>query len=86
MLQVQQKILIIVKKGLCLMACLFIRLYQLTISPYVGKCCIFYPSCSKYAYKAIKTHGIYGLILAFRRLVKCHPYSDPKYDPVPPKR
>ncbi len=34
-----------------------IRLYQLTLSPYLGRQCRFYPSCSHYAMEAIERHG-----------------------------
>lgn len=61
-----------------------IKFYQLFISPIIGqnKCC-FYPTCSNYAILAIKEKGvIFGIILAFWRILRCHPWSKGGYDPV----
>ncbi|MDY6906234.1 MAG: membrane protein insertion efficiency factor YidD [Thermodesulfobacteriota bacterium] len=61
-----------------------IRFYQLAISPMVGPACRFYPTCSQYAYTAVKRHGtVKGLWLAVRRIAKCHPFHPGGYDPVP---
>ena len=52
-----------------------IRLYQLTLSPYLGRQCRFYPTCSHYAREAIEQHGAWrGGWLAARRLGRCHPF------------
>ena len=62
-----------------------IRFYQRAISPYRSACCRFTPTCSAYAYQAITKYGaLKGGWLAFKRLLRCHPFSkhDP-YDPVP---
>ena len=34
-----------------------IRVYQLTLSPFLGGSCRFLPTCSAYAIEAISTHG-----------------------------
>ena len=61
-----------------------IRLYQLGISPYIGPHCRFTPTCSRYAYEAILKYGaLKGGYLAVRRLLKCHPFHEGGYDPVP---
>ena len=63
---------------------LLLRGYQLAISPYLGQNCRFYPSCSAYAHEAIARHGVAtGLLLAARRLGKCHPWHRGGIDPVP---
>lgn len=63
-----------------------IRLYQVTLSPYLGTNCRYQPSCSNYAKEAILTHGaIKGSYLAIRRLSTCHPWGGMGYDPVPKK-
>jgi putative membrane protein insertion efficiency factor len=64
-----------------------IRAYQLALSPWLGSRCRFYPSCSCYAHAAIDQHGaLRGAWLALRRLLRCHPFNEGGYDPVPDKR
>jgi hypothetical protein len=61
-----------------------IRMYQLVLSPWVGQHCRFHPSCSNYAIEAIHTHGSFkGIYLAARRLLRCHPWHEGGFDPVP---
>lgn len=63
---------------------LFVRAYQVTLSPLIGSCCRFYPSCSDYAIEAIEKHGVWrGTWLALRRLGRCHPFHSGGWDPVP---
>ncbi|MCK5524881.1 MAG: membrane protein insertion efficiency factor YidD [Thiomargarita sp.] len=65
----------------------FIRGYQLLISPLLGPHCRFYPSCSEYALIAIKTHGVlYGIVLATKRIFRCHPWHPGGFDPVPERK
>jgi len=65
---------------------LLIRIYQLTLSPYIGNCCRFNPSCSRYAAEALRTHGFWrGSYLAVRRILRCNPFCAGGYDPVPPR-
>lgn len=68
---------------LSLLLCL-LRAYKLTISPYLGQRCRFYPSCSDYAGLALRRHGVIkGSVLAGKRLCKCHPWHDGGVDLVP---
>lgn len=61
-----------------------IRTYQMGISPFLGARCRFYPSCSDYAIQAISVYGILrGGRLALRRLLRCHPFCQGGYDPIP---
>lgn len=61
-----------------------IRLYQWTLSPVLPRSCRFAPSCSEYAAEAILAHGPFtGGWLAFRRILRCHPWGGHGYDPVP---
>lgn len=63
-----------------------IRFYQKCISPFFPRRCRFYPTCSSYAYQAIKTFGIIkGTYLGIKRILKCNPLNDGGYDPVPKK-
>lgn len=65
-------------------AVLLIRLYQGTLSPFLGRQCRFHPTCSNYAIDALRYHGLLrGLVLAARRVGRCHPFSKGGYDPVP---
>ena len=58
--------------------------YQTIISPYLGQCCRFHPSCSCYAREAIERHGpLRGLSLTTRRILRCHPFNEGGIDPVP---
>lgn len=64
-----------------------IKIYQKLISPILGKNCRFIPTCSVYTYKAIEIHGVIkGIYLGVRRILKCHPFNEGGYDPVPPKK
>ncbi|MDR2864201.1 MAG: membrane protein insertion efficiency factor YidD [Spirochaetaceae bacterium] len=59
-------------------------LYQQIISPHKPRCCRFYPSCSAYGREAVEKHGVtHGLILTLKRLLRCHPFHEGGYDPVP---
>jgi len=61
-----------------------IRFYRYVISPWLGYNCRFTPSCSAYAIEALETHGsLCGSWLAFRRIIRCHPWCDGGHDPVP---
>ena len=61
-----------------------IRLYQWTLSPLLGPRCRFYPSCSHYMYEAIERHGVArGIWLGLKRLLRCHPFVEGGFDPVP---
>jgi putative membrane protein insertion efficiency factor len=64
---------------------ILIRIYQYFISPMLGPRCRFYPSCSHYAAEAIHRHGaLRGVLLALRRISRCHPWHPGGFDPVPP--
>jgi len=63
-----------------------IRLYRLTLSPFIGGQCRFYPTCSRYAEDAFRTHNlIYALWLTIRRLLRCHPFGGSGIDEIPPR-
>lgn len=50
--------------------------YQKFISPFLGKHCRFYPSCSEYTKIAIKKYGVQkGFIKGFYRILRCHPFN-----------
>ena len=61
-----------------------ISIYQRLISPFVGPCCRFHPTCSEYAKEALESHGlVMGIWLTIKRLSKCHPLGGSGFDPVP---
>jgi uncharacterized protein len=61
-----------------------VRAYQWTIRPMIGPNCRFCPSCSDYAIEAIRSHGMWrGSGLATRRILRCNPWHEGGYDPVP---
>jgi putative membrane protein insertion efficiency factor len=63
---------------------LTVRIYQLTLSPVVGRHCRHLPTCSQYAYQAIREHGPWaGFWLAVFRVARCHPWGSAGLDPVP---
>jgi putative membrane protein insertion efficiency factor len=73
-----------IKNVFIISALLFIRAYQVLISPVLGPACRFYPTCSAYAYEAISRYGLFkGSYLAFLRLMRCHPFHPGGIDPVP---
>lgn len=62
-----------------------VRVYQIVLSPLLGSNCRFQPTCSAYAKESIELHGAWrGGWLALRRIGRCHPWTEPAYDPVPP--
>ncbi|CAC9444442.1 membrane protein insertion efficiency factor YidD [bacterium endosymbiont of Bathymodiolus sp. 5 South] len=63
-----------------------IKFYQLFISPLLGPHCRFDPTCSQYAYDAVKEYGFFkGFFLSIKRIGKCHPWHEGGFDPVPKK-
>lgn len=54
-----------------------IKLYQITISPLLGDCCRFSPSCSNYCYSAIEKYGAgKGLWMGIKRIIRCNPWNE----------
>ena len=65
-----------------------IHFYRRFVSPLTPPSCRFTPTCSAYALEAIAEHGaLKGLLLALRRLGRCHPITwlggSSGFDPVP---
>ncbi|MEB2843507.1 membrane protein insertion efficiency factor YidD [Rhizobiales bacterium RZME27] len=67
-----------------LMGMSFIRLYQLTLSGFIGNGCRHIPTCSEYGYEAFARHGFWsGFWLTLFRVGRCGPGGTSGLDPVP---
>ena len=63
---------------------LLIRIYQYTLSPFIGRNCRYTPTCSNYGIEAIRKYGaIKGGLLTIKRILSCNPWGGSGYDPVP---
>ncbi|TAM95880.1 MAG: membrane protein insertion efficiency factor YidD [Chitinophagaceae bacterium] len=61
-----------------------IKIYQWTLSPWLGRQCRYTPTCSNYGVEALKKYGLFkGGYLTVRRVLSCHPWGGHGYDPVP---
>jgi len=66
------------------LALVMIRFYQKAVSPWLPPACRYYPTCSAYAVEAIQRYGLgRGAVLAVKRILRCHPFHEGGYDPVP---
>ncbi len=64
-----------------------LRGYKLFISPLLPPSCRFYPSCSDYAMMSIERYGAArGIVLAIKRVLRCHPFNQGGYDPIPERK
>ena len=60
-----------------------LKFYKRHISPGLPPACRFIPTCSEYAMQAIEKYGAgKGSWLAFKRIMKCHPFHKGGYDPL----
>ncbi len=63
---------------------LFVRAYQMWVSPLFPAACRYHPTCSAYAIEALQKHGaLRGSWLAAKRIGRCHPFRAGGFDPVP---
>jgi putative membrane protein insertion efficiency factor len=61
-----------------------IRLYQLTLSGFIGNSCRHIPTCSEYGYEAVARHGLWaGGWMTLFRVGRCGPGGTSGLDPVP---
>lgn len=61
-----------------------ILVYRRVLSPLKPPTCRFVPTCSQYALDALSVWGAFrGSWLALRRILRCHPFTEPGEDPVP---
>lgn len=61
-----------------------IKIYQYTLSYWLGRQCRFHPSCSNYGHECFERFSIpRALWYTLRRISRCHPWNPGGYDPVP---
>ncbi|MGI6654926.1 MAG: membrane protein insertion efficiency factor YidD [Christensenellales bacterium] len=61
-----------------------IRFYRRAISPHLPATCRYTPTCSQYALDAVEQYGwAHGGRMAFKRILRCNPFHQGGYDPVP---
>lgn len=59
-----------------------VRVYQWTLSPFIGRQCRFTPTCSNYFIGAVQKHGaVRGALRGIGRICRCHPFHPGGYDP-----
>ncbi|MCB9895409.1 MAG: membrane protein insertion efficiency factor YidD [Planctomycetes bacterium] len=60
-----------------------IWLYKKVLSPLLPPACRHHPTCSEYAFMAIKQRGVLqGSVMATWRVLRCNPFGTKGYDPV----
>ena len=79
-------LLSVVNAVVCAILIFLVRVYKVTLSPLIGDCCRFEPTCSAYCIEALRAHGaVRGVWLTMKRLLRCRPLGPSGYDPVPEK-
>jgi putative membrane protein insertion efficiency factor len=59
-----------------------VRMYQVCISPMLGRNCRYTPTCSAYFIEAVQKYGaIRGGFKGVCRICRCHPFHKGGYDP-----
>lgn len=59
-----------------------VRLYQIFLSPILGRQCRYTPTCSQYFILAVKKYGAWrGAWRGMLRICRCHPFHAGGYDP-----
>lgn len=59
-----------------------VRVYQWTLSPWIGRQCRFTPTCSNYFIEAVRKYGpLKGAWRGLARVCRCHPFHPGGHDP-----
>ena len=59
-----------------------VRLYQIFLSPVLGRQCRFTPTCSRYFILAVQKYGaVRGAWRGVLRICRCQPFHPGGYDP-----
>ncbi len=76
----------VITKGIGLIFIGLVKVYQYTLSPWIGRSCRYQPTCSNYMVDAINEWGPFkGAWLGLKRIGRCHPWGGEGFDPVPKK-
>ena len=60
-----------------------VRVYQATLSRWLGGQCRFTPTCSQYFIEAVRRRGaLRGGAMGVWRILRCNPFCKGGYDPV----
>ena len=60
----------------------FVRVYQWTLSPIIGRDCRYQPTCSHYFIGSVRKYGaVRGTWRGLKRIARCHPWGGSGYDP-----
>ncbi|WP_124058352.1 membrane protein insertion efficiency factor YidD [Vaginisenegalia massiliensis] len=63
---------------------LLVRGYQKFISPLFPPSCRYSPTCSAYMIQAVEDFGFFrGFLMGCARILRCHPFVEGGFDPVP---
>lgn len=66
------------------LAQLLVRAWRVFPGRFMPPMCRYRPSCSEYMLRALRRHGLLrGGYLGFKRIGRCHPWSEGGFDPVP---
>src|SRR5215471_3243301 len=61
-----------------------IKLYRISLSPFLGRQCRYLPTCSEYTEEAMTRFGLWaGLWIGLARIQRCGPLGASGFDPVP---
>ncbi len=59
-----------------------VRLYQIFLSPLLGRNCRFQPTCSNYFIQAVRKYGpLRGSLKGAWRICRCNPFCQGGWDP-----
>ncbi|MEZ6125332.1 MAG: membrane protein insertion efficiency factor YidD [Planctomycetaceae bacterium] len=63
-------------------AILLVRMYQIFLSPLLGRTCRFHPTCSQYFILAVQKYGLLAALWKGTcRICRCHPWHPGGCDP-----
>jgi len=63
---------------------IIVKIYQNTFSLILPNSCRFYPTCSEYTIQAFTKFSLSkALFLSIKRVLKCNPFFEGGFDPLP---